>query len=113
MYDLSNRTCLFILYSFPQQEQNGQQHTQPCQIDSGDEQGGFQHAQNRPELLLGGPFRLLLPRAVIGRLRGLARLSAVGAQHRRRADIAHVGDGAAIVLKIVVLPHLSYRWQTT
>ena len=27
MYDLSNRTCLFILYSFPQQEQHGQQHT--------------------------------------------------------------------------------------
>uniref|UniRef100_UPI003FEDA6C7 hypothetical protein n=1 Tax=Gemmiger formicilis TaxID=745368 RepID=UPI003FEDA6C7 len=25
MYDLSNRTCLFILYSFPQQEQHGQQ----------------------------------------------------------------------------------------
>ena len=27
MYDLSNRTCLFILYSFPQQEQHGQQRT--------------------------------------------------------------------------------------
>jgi hypothetical protein len=37
----------------------------------------------------------------------------VGAQRRRRADAAHIGDGAAIVLEVVALPHFSYRWQTT
>ena len=99
---------------FPQQEQDEQQHCQPRQVDPGNQQGCFHGTQHGPELFLGGPVRGLLPWAVVGRFWGRgARLAAVGAQHRRRADITHIGDGAAIVLKIVVLPHLSYRWQTT
>ena len=77
---------------FPQQEQDEQQHCQPRQVDPGNQQGCFHGTQHGPELFLGGPVRGLLPWAVVGRFWGRgARLAAVGAQHRRRADITLYG----------------------